>query len=98
MIRYSHLLKNFAQCAVIHTVKGFSIVNKAEVDVFLESKVVKKKKYIYIYKWGFPGGSVVKNPSANAGDTGLIPGSGTSLGKGNGNPTRESLCSNKDPV
>ena len=33
---YSHLFKNFPQFAVIHTVKGFSIVNKAEVDVFLE--------------------------------------------------------------
>ena len=33
---YSHLLKNFPQFVVIHTVKGFSIVNKAEVDVFLE--------------------------------------------------------------
>ena len=32
----SHLLKNFPQSVVIHTVKGFSIVNKAEVDVFLE--------------------------------------------------------------
>ena len=29
--------------------------------------------------WGFPGGSVVKNPPANAGDAGLIPGSGKSL-------------------
>ena len=36
MVSYSHLLKNFAQFVVIHTVKGFSIVNKAEVDVFLE--------------------------------------------------------------
>ena len=36
MICYSHLLKNFPQCVVIHTVKGFGIVNKAEVDVFLE--------------------------------------------------------------
>ena len=36
MVWYSHLLKNFPQCAVIHTVKGFSIVNEAEVDVFLE--------------------------------------------------------------
>ena len=35
---------------------------------------------------GFPGGSVVKNPPANAGDTGLIPGSGRSPGEGNGNP------------
>ena len=35
---------------------------------------------------GFPGGSVVKNLPANAGDTGLIPGSGTSPGEGNCNP------------
>ena len=33
---YSHLFKNFPQFAVIHTVKGFSVVNEAEVDVFLE--------------------------------------------------------------
>ena len=33
---YSHLFKNFPQFAVIHIVKGFGIVNKAEVDVFLE--------------------------------------------------------------
>ena len=32
----SHLFKNFLQFVVIHTVKGFDIVNKAEVDVFLE--------------------------------------------------------------
>ena len=36
MVRYSHLLKNFPQFVVIHTVKGFGIVNKAEIDVFLE--------------------------------------------------------------
>ena len=36
MAWYSHLFKNFAQFIVIHTVKGFGIVNKAEVDVFLE--------------------------------------------------------------
>ena len=34
----------------------------------------------------FPGGSAVKNPPANAGDMGLIPGSGRSLREGNGNP------------
>ena len=33
---YSHLLKNFPQFVVIHIVKSFGIVNKAEVDVFLE--------------------------------------------------------------
>ena len=36
MVWYSHLFQNFAQLIVIHTVKGFGIVNKAEIDVFLE--------------------------------------------------------------
>ena len=36
MVWYSHLFQNFAQVVVIHTVKGFGIINKAEVDVFLE--------------------------------------------------------------
>ena len=36
MVLYSHHLKNFPQVVVIHTVKGFGIVNKTEVDVFLE--------------------------------------------------------------
>ena len=36
VICYSHLLKSFPQFVVIHTVKGFDIVNKSEVDVFLE--------------------------------------------------------------
>ena len=35
MVWYSHLFQNFLQCIVIHTVKGFGIVNKAEIDVFL---------------------------------------------------------------
>ena len=36
MVLYSHLFQNFLQFIVIHTVKGFGIVNKAEIDVFLE--------------------------------------------------------------
>ena len=36
MVWYPHLFKSFPQFVVIHTVKGFSIVNKAEIDVFLE--------------------------------------------------------------
>ena len=36
MVWYFHLLKNFPQFIVIHIVKGFGIVNKAEIDVFLE--------------------------------------------------------------
>ena len=36
VVWYSHLSKNFPQFVVIHTIKGFGIVSKAEVDVFLE--------------------------------------------------------------
>ena len=36
MVWYSHLFKNFPQFVVIHTVKGFHVGNKAEVDIFLE--------------------------------------------------------------
>ena len=36
MVWYSHLFKNFPQFVVIHTVKGFSVVSEAEVDVFME--------------------------------------------------------------
>ena len=43
---------------------------------------------------GFPGGSVVKNLPANAGDTGLIPGSGRSPGEGNGNLLQYSCLGN----
>jgi len=36
VVWYSHLLQNFPQFIVIHTVKGFGIINKAEIDVSLE--------------------------------------------------------------
>ena len=36
MVWYSHLLKNFPQFAVIHMVKGFSIVSEAEIDIFMQ--------------------------------------------------------------
>ena len=36
VVWYSHLFQNFPEFIVIHTVKGFGIINKAEVDVFLE--------------------------------------------------------------
>ena len=36
MVWYSHLFQNFPQFIVIHTVEGFGVVNKAEIDVFLE--------------------------------------------------------------
>ena len=43
---------------------------------------------------GFPGGSVVKNLPTNAGDTGLIPGSGRSPGEGSGHPLQYSCPGN----
>ena len=44
-------------------------------------------KHLFLWEYmGFPGGSAVKNPPANAGAMGLIPGSGRSPGEGNGNP------------
>ena len=36
MVCYSHILKNFPMFIMIHKIKGFDIVNKAEIDVFLE--------------------------------------------------------------
>ena len=36
MVWYAHLLQNFPQFVAVHTVKGFGIVNKEEIDVFLE--------------------------------------------------------------
>ena len=43
---------------------------------------------------GFPSGTLVKNPPANAGDTGLIPGLGRSPGGGHGNPFQYSCLEN----
>ena len=48
----------------------------------------------YYHLLGFPGGSVVKNPLTNAGDEGLILGSGRSPGEGNGNPLQYSCLEN----
>ena len=36
MVWYSHLFKNFPEFVVIHTVKGVAVINRAEVDIFLE--------------------------------------------------------------
>ena len=45
-------------------------------------------------QWGFPGGSVAKNPPANAGDEGSIPGLGRSPGEANGYPLQYSCLGN----
>ena len=52
--------------------------------------MVIKQKSLSKADLGYPGGSVVKNPPANAGDMGLIPGPGGSPGEGNGNPLQYS--------
>ena len=49
---------------------------------------------IYVCIWDFPGGSVVKNLPANAGDVNSIPGLGRSSGGGNGNPLQYSCLEN----
>ena len=43
MVWYSHLFQNFPQFIVIHTVKGFGIVNKAKIDVFLGQLSIEKE-------------------------------------------------------
>ena len=48
----------------------------------------------YNKNWAFPGGSVVKNLPANAGDVGSIPWSGRSLGRANDNPLQHSCLEN----
>ena len=66
---------------------------------FLKIKInkLKVKKWIYVNAqliWGFPGGSVVKNPHANEGELGLILRSGRSPGGRNGNPLQYSCVGN----
>ena len=51
-------------------------------------------KAIHMYIYGFPGGSDGKEFTCNAGDPGLIPGSGKSPGEGNGNPLQYSCLEN----
>ena len=48
--------------------------------------------FIYWLHWGYPGGTMAKNLRADAGDTGWIPGSGTSPGEGSGNNPLQYSC------
>ena len=58
MVWYSHLFTNFPQFVVIHAVKGFGIVNKAEIDVFLELSV-------FVIQWMLAIGTLVPLPFLN---------------------------------
>ena len=69
MVWYSHLFKNFPQFIVLHTVKGFDIVNKAEIDIFLEQK--------HVYCMGknvFPHTVHLPNPMASSSQLQLAEG------------------------
>ena len=80
-----HLFKNFPQFVVIHTVKGFSIVNETEVDVFLEFSC---------FFYDPTDGSDSKESACNAGDLGSIPGLGRSPREGNCNLLQYSFLDN----
>ena len=83
VVCYFHLLKNFPQFVVIHTVKSFEIVNKAEVNVFLELSC--------FFNDPMDVGNLITGSSAyNAGDPGSILGLERYPGEGNGNPLQYS--------
>ena len=63
-----------------------SEVLPSQVRLERQAQVGRQSAFICVPLLGFPGGSVVKNSPAKAGDQGLIPGSGRSPGGGNGNP------------
>ena len=63
MVWYSHLFKNFPQFVVIHTVKGFSIVSEAEVDVFFWNSLA----FSMIQWMSFPTPGDLPNQGSNPG-------------------------------
>ena len=82
-LQYSGL-ENSMDC-IVHGV-AFSL-SKLNIAIFTLNT-------IELINMGFPGGSVVKTPPGNAGNTGLIPVSGRSSGEGNGNPPQYSCLEN----
>ena len=68
-------------------------VTKESIEIAAIDTVIALKPTV-INREGFPGGSVVNNPTANAGDMGLIPGLVRLLGEGNGNPVQYSFLGN----
>ena len=96
MVWYSHLFQNFPQFVVIYTVKGFGIVNKAEIDVFLElSCLFDDPADVGDLNNGSSAfdTSVSKESTCNAGDPCSIPGSRRCSGEGIGYPLQYSWAS-----
>ena len=78
------------QCDLSHLLIPLSPFTLTETHCIQGEQVLTYKDHI----WDLPGGLVVRNPPANAGDVGLIPGSGRSLGGGDGNPLPYSCLEN----
>ena len=64
MVWYSHLFQNFPQFVVIHTAKCFGIVNKAEIDVFLELSCFFNDPANFLLKQRFNAGVLVRSLSS----------------------------------
>ena len=97
MVWYSHLFQNFPQFIVIHTVKGFGIVNIAEIDVFLELSCFfddPAKAVCICFLLGFPSGSDGKKSACSVEDLGFVHGSGQSSREVNGYPLQYSYLEN----
>ena len=60
MVWYSHLFQNFPQFIVIHTVRGFGVMNKAEIDAFLEFSCQVTITHLFKQLLGIVDGSVQK--------------------------------------
>ena len=69
MVWYSHLFQNFPQFIVIHTVKGFGIVNKAEIDVFLELSFFFQGVSVFLISWLQSPPAVILEPKKVKSDT-----------------------------
>ena len=68
--------------------------NGEEIHFIIYHRFTSNFSYVAIFSFGFPGGSVVKNSSVNAGDMGSIPRLGRSPGEGNGNQFQYSCLGN----
>ena len=77
---------------VVRLYSHFLILSLCPLHTFIDQLLV--FNLILGDLWGFPTGSVVKNPTANAGDVGSVPGLGRSPGEGRGNPLQYSCLGN----
>ena len=88
---------HFAQCWLLNSLHSLSVTswNILQDNKCLHQETLPAGLIVHWYLCsGFPGGAVVKNPPASAGDAGSIPGSGRSPGGGNGDPFRYSCLEN----